>query len=513
MRNSRNLDIGMSSDSRGLPPGLAACDAVLHCPATHVVVTGAPRWTRPGEPRGARRSACVGGLALLLGLTASGADKPAQESDRSRFSDQPAPLRLEGFPERPRPLFEWGDKFLETGNIRDAIRLPTDAVWHPSFLLYGNYRTALQSFESGTARSTEWANRLDLFGNLQLAATERILLGVRPLDRRGLFTGYNFEPQTRRGFQEAFSENSLQLRTLFFEGEFGELFPRLDKGDRHALDVGISVGRQPFRLQDGLLVEDDSMDLFALTWNSILPRGGSSMRVSTVFGWNEVDRANNAPDRDAYLVGLNASADFHVSTFDADVLYVFSQNGGDGLYAGFGQTRRFGKINSVLRVVQSVGVERESVRVRTGTLLFSEMSYTPSYGHDLVYLNGFWGIDDFTSAVRAPTAGGPLGRTGIMFAAVGLGRYGAPLSNQAQRAAGGSLGYQMFFGELRRRQLILEVGGRNSTDGTSPSAVATGLRYQQAFGRRLVMVVDAFGGIRESSKEPFGGRLEFLVKF
>lgn len=462
-------------------------------------------------------SFCILLCCIAAATTICGAESSTQSTnappDTSRFSDQPAPLRLDGFPERPPPLIEWGDKFLGSGNIHKAIPLPTGAVWHPSFWVYGNFRTAVGTFDDGKTRSSEWANRMDLFGNLQLAATERIVMGIRPLDRNGLFTGYNFEPQTRRGWQENFAENSLQLRTLFFEGEFGELFPRLDKGDRIPLDIGISLGRQPLRLQDGLLIEDDSIDLIALTKNSILPSGGSTMRLSALFGWNGVDRADNLQDKGAYLVGLDASADYSKSTYDADLLYVISNRGGDGLYAGLGQTRRFGKINSVIRVVQSVAVEQENSRVQTGTLLFSELSYTPSYGQDIVYINGFWGIDDFTSAVRAPATGGPLGRTGLLFAAVGLGRYGAALGNQAQRSAGGAIGYQMFFGELRRRQLTFEIGGRDATDGRSLAAGAIGARFQQAIGRRYVMIVDTFGGIREKSKEPFGARLEFLVKF
>src|SRR5207253_8424060 len=120
---------------------------------------------------------------------------------------------------------------------------------------------------------------------------------------------------------------------------------------------------------------------------------------------------------------------------------------------------------------------------------------------------------------RGPFAGGPLGRTGILFAAVGLGRYGSPLNNQAAHAAGGAIGYQMFFGEFRRRQLILEIGGKvpttavASADKSFQAAEGIGARFQQAFGRRSVVIFDAFGALRENSRESFGGRLEFLVKF
>ena len=77
----------------------------------------------------------------------------------------------------------------------------------------------------------------------------------------------------------------------------------------------------------------------------------------------------------------------------------------------------------------------------------------------------------------------------------------------------------MFFGEFRRRQLIVELGGRApttavaSSDKASQASGGVGARLQQAFGRRFVVVLDAFGVVRENSRESFGGRLELLVKF
>lgn len=447
--------------------------------------------------------------ALVLSLTLSGSVLHAEPA-----TEEIAQLQLTGFPPRPRPLIELGDKFLSSGNLRKGFRLPTGAVWTPNFWVYGNFRTAVQSFDPGAAaRRTEWVNRLDLFGNLELSPTERVVVGIRPLDHKGDFTGFNFEPANLRGFEEDFDKNSFQPRTLFFEGEFGEIFPGLDSGDHHSLDYGLSVGRQPLRLQDGLLLEDSALDLFAITRNAILPRGGSHLRMSALFGWNEVDRANNVEEQDAYLLGLDSFLDLKHSTIEWDLLYVLSQNRSDGLYGGLGAIQRLGKLNTTFRVAQSIAVEQENARVGTGTLLFSELSYTPPHTHDIAYLNGFWGINEFTSAVRDPFAGGPLGRTGLTFAAVGLGHYGSPLNNSAANAAGGAIGYQMFLGEQRRRQVILEGGGVASTNGDANAAEAIAIRYQQAFGQRTVLVLDAFGALLEESPESFGGRVEFLIKF
>ena len=110
--------------------------------------------------------------------------------------------------------------------------------------------------------------------------------------------------------------------------------------------------------------------------------------------------------------------------------------------------------------------------------------------------------------------GGALGRTGILFAAVGLGRYGAALGNRADNAAGGSLGYQKFF-DGTRRQLIIELGGRKNTNDrvADSDAFAAGLRYQQAIGQHYVVRVDAFGAVREGRDPAYGARLEWLTKF
>ena len=64
----------------------------------------------------------------------------------SRLSDEEIPLQTEGFPERPKPLLELGEPFLGTGTLNPGYQLPTGAVWQPSLLVFGTYRTALQTF-------------------------------------------------------------------------------------------------------------------------------------------------------------------------------------------------------------------------------------------------------------------------------------------------------------------------------------------------------------------------------
>jgi hypothetical protein len=430
------------------------------------------------------------------------------EDDASRISDQPAPLRTSEVPRRPFTL-ELGDAFLGRGIIGPGFELPTGAVWQPSLLLFGTSRVAVQGSYSHEV-AAEAVGRLDLFANLKLSGTERILVGIRPLDRDGKFTGYTFRPGSR---QRQETEFNARIRTLFFEGDVGELFPILDRGDSRMLDFGFSVGRQPMNIQEGMLV-DDTFDAVGLVRNNILPPGASNLRITALYGWDQIHRGDNTRDRFSKLYALLTSADLPFSTVDLDLVYVESQEkrGGDGAYLGLSSVQRLKGVNTALRATGSLPIDGESAQVGRGALLFGEVSWTPPKVHDLLYLNAFWGIGDFTSAARAPDAGGPLGRTGILFAASGLGSLPAPLGNDAKRAAGGALGYQMFLGGIRR-QLVFELGGRRDTLGEDGWAIGAAARFQQAVGQHHVLQIDL--AVSEADDAPVtpSTRIEWRMKF
>ena len=143
-----------------------------------------------------------------------------------------------------RRSFFGGDRFLSPGPVDPGYKLPTGATWRPMFFAFGSMRSAVQTFHQGPKDITEWANRLDLFGNLTLSGTERVLVGLRPFDHDGQFSGYTFG----RGSNKKGEWNdalNLDPQTLFFEGDFGEIFPCLDPHDKRRLDYQLSIGRQP----------------------------------------------------------------------------------------------------------------------------------------------------------------------------------------------------------------------------------------------------------------------------
>lgn len=459
--------------------------------------------SKPAEP-----------MAKLFGkLIHSEHDEPHTELDSHAIGLQPTPPR-------PDLLLQWNEEFLAPGFLEQGICTPTGAIWRPSLWVFGTYRTGINYFDNGTGTPvTEWSNRLDLFTQLNLSGTERILFGLRPLDEehgpRRDFTGYDFKNgDTLDGW-------NADIQTLFFEGDFGEIFPNLDWNDNGALDIGFSVGRQPMSFQQGLLVNEDSIDALTVTRNTLSGNGNLNMRATGVYAWNSINRHNttggNIDDRDGQMVGLFTESDLSKNTVNADVAYVWSDDGVDDLIAfGFSGIRRFSGFhntyNSSLHFLASYPTNGETNLAGQGELLFSQLSWTPHHTHDLIFLNSFWAIDQFTSASRGPLSGGPLGQTGLLFSAAGLGRYGAPLNNQANNVAGGSLGYQMFFCD-KREQIVFEIGGRQDTDGVDDAAIASGIRYQRALDQHWLVVVDAFVSKQESRGVGQGTRVELQMKF
>lgn len=467
-------------------------------------------------------------LVLLMGLgTASSAwaqagDNHGGAESRSRFSDEPIPLA--DIPQRPEPILELGEPFLGTGTLDQGFRLPTGAVWQPQFLAFGTWRTAAQGASQPGLDFAEATSRFDLFGNLYLTQTERVLVGLRPLDDNGRFTRYTLHQdpalsESRSGFQE---ELNATVRTLFFEGDFGELFPVLDPDDSGSWDVYFSVGRQPLRFQDGLLLNENAIDMVGLTRANMKLFGLVNTRTTGVFGWGDIDRRNRG-DKSAQLFGLFNEIDTRNRTIELDAVVVTADRArGSGLYAGLGSTRRIGRLaNNTIRVLGSYPLSAETALNRKGFLVHNQFGWTPVHTHNWVYVNAFGSLGAFRSAARSPTAGGPLGRTGVLFAAVGLGRYGAALGNRADNAVGGSLGYQMFF-DHNRKQLLLEAGGRYTYDKVGAlgarDAAAVGARYQMALGQRFVLELSGFGSYTLSSVPATvsavsgGGRFEVTVK-
>ena len=432
------------------------------------------------------------------------------------ISDKAIPLQTEGI-KRTRPLLELGQSFFGPGPIPPGFKIPTGAMWQPRLTVFGELRSAIQSFDNGrTSTISEWVSTLNIFAEARLTGTERFLFGMFPLRHDARYTGYNFEPD---GEWKSATEGDLEI--AFFEGEIGEIFPNLDPQDTKPLDIQFSVGRQPILYQDGMLI-NDRFDSIGVAKDNIYVPGNGNMKLTALYGFNKIDRNDNHQDSNAKLYGLFSKTDFYDRTVDVDVVYVHSNSRKEsGIVAAISSIQRIGQISTSIRALTSQSFGENTPQISDGTLLFFEGSWTPPRTADLIYCDLYWAIDSFASAARAPETGASLGRTGILYEAVGLGSYGSALINKAEEAVGASIGYQKFFGyhkgkfyEPKRKQLILELGVREGTDNNSDeSAIALGTRYQQAFGRRTVIRFDAFGALQNDNDQAWGGRLEFVINF
>ena len=431
---------------------------------------------------------------------------PENVERREMLAARPENDQNTEIPER-KSLFG-SDRFLSPGPIDPGFKMKSGARWRPSLLLFGVVRTAFQSYEAaGGERTNEWANRIDLFGNLSLTSTERFLIGFRPLDDEGDFTGVR-DGDFVNGFDA-------EPSTFFFEGYLDELFPNLDPDDRRNLDYGISLGRQPVRLQDGILA-DDTIDSIGLTKHNLFRMNASASRISAFFGFNELHRNDNIRDSSARFLALSGTFDYPDATFEIDGAYVTGDRnrGGDSTYFGIGHLAQLGYWHSTTRANASFAmnsVNRDAVA--NGWLLTNQLSRVMPYNDDVLTLSTFFEIDNYTSAARGPAMGGPLASFSLLQRAFGIGTYGPAIETDSGDQVGAGVSYQHYFDEAQHRQVLVAIGGSGSTDDGNDPTGALALQYQQALSENLIWSVGGFGSVTTEGDKGFGARTELTRKF
>lgn len=443
-------------------------------------------------------------------------DHPATE-----LSD--IPIGIQPVPERPPLIVEWNESFLATGFLERGLETPTGAVWRPALWIFGESRSAVQYTDMNRAIDpvAEYVSRLDLFAQVNLSGTERVLMQFRPLDEEAgasrEFTGYDL----RNG--DSFDGYNFRFNTLFFEGDFGEIFPMLDPDDSRFLDYGFSVGRMPLIAQQGLLINEDMLDAVTVTRNTLNEGALLNLRATGVYAWGGINRNSATRDGNAYdsasrMVALLTESDFAETTINMDIAYVFGNEVGTGDLLAFGisgiQRHHLfhNTYNTSLHFLASYPTNGRTTYADQGELLFAQTSWTPHGTTDLIYVNGFWAIDQFTSPARGPLAGSPLGQTGILYSAPGLGRLGAPIGTRTNDRVGGSLGYQIFY-DQSRQQVILEFGGHKETEGNNSGALGAALRWQRAIGQHYIFLLDGYAAKPEGNDIIPGARAELRMKF
>jgi hypothetical protein len=419
----------------------------------------------------------------------------------SRFSDEKIQLlEPSDTGNRPPLIYESGDDFLGQGELQEGFTTPWGAVWQPQLWVFGTLRTGLFYFDNGVrAPSTEWATRLSLFANLQLTHTEKIIIGVRPLDRN------QFNRFTRVQLNDEFGsskiEPNLDIRTFFFEGDFGSLFPALDPMGEKPVDLGFSVGRQALTFQNAIMI-NDTIDGVGLVRNNIRFAGISGMRSTLFYGWNELDRSDAISRDNNNMIGWFNSIDTPSGTRNVDMIFIDDEReGGDSFNIGGASIQRLGHYNTAFRINHS-HAEDETSKARSGTIYSAEVSWTPYRSDDIAYVNTYFVDGRYTQAGRESVVGGPLGGLGILFASPSLGNLLSELDNNANEEAGIVLGYEAFWSDGQqannhRRSLTLEVAGIKDLDGSSFDDFAFGFEFRTRLAHRIQWQLDSSYAVLE----------------
>jgi hypothetical protein len=474
----------------------------------------------------------VTSLALVLPAGASYAESKepfsifplGQRTGVVKLKDEYVPFKpVEALPVRPSLMIEYpsaedGGAFLGVGNLGKGFKVPLiGAFWQPRLWGYMISRTAFQSFDNpspAVKRETEIANRTDLYINLQLTGTEKILLGLRPFDNNepGRFTRYALSGE-EDGFK---NELNADIETLFFEGDLGSLFPVFDEAGIKPIDLGFTVGRQNLFFQKGMLISD-TVDMIGFVRNNAVLKGASNLRISGMYSWNRLDNVEpgtvGGTDTDPEMFGLFTAIDFSKSTVNVDVIYVNDDGSAnaDGLYLGLSSIQRIDGISTAFRMNSSLG--KSNGTTGNGTLLSAEVSHIVPGSDDIWYVNPYVGIGNFTQAGREAINGGPLGNLGILFASPNLSLYGAEINPFVNDVAGVSMGYQAFW-DNHKRNMILEFSSKHDYDGRGFDSYGLGFQVQQKVGQYVQLTFEGYAVKNtENQDDTVGGRFEVQVVY
>ncbi len=492
---------------------------------------------RPRFPHLCRLAAA----GLTFALAAAGFPAAAEDLDLD-LSDTPLPLvTFEDLPSRAGPFIELGRGINETGPLSPGIELPTGAVWQPALWIYGAQRLAVLATDGDrrTRRGGDYSEvmtRMDLFANLQLSGTERVLAHVRPMDKGGRFAGRRLGPSgTDTGWE---TDWDADLETAFFEGDLGELFPRLDPDDRRSGDIGFVFGKFPVEFQNGYMVRDEMMAV-GLAQANLQMDGSSGIRLAGLWAFDDVDEPDRTPDeRDVHLLGLFLEGNFPWGLLELDIAGTAgNRDRGKQVNAGVGWTDHAAGHNYSVYLNLSQHFDQvidaeQGLNIRPngeekdydGLLAVVSYSTETNLRRDLLYATGYWAEGDFERLASNATP--TLGPVGLSFAGVGLGGYRPALWPRSLNSVGGAVGYQMFFNQ-ETTNWVIEVAHRHDRAKDDPfgdtGGTAVTTRLQQKIFSRMMLQLDAYYAVladddrgpqdAESDNETSAVRVELRFAF
>ena len=157
----------------------------------------------------------------------------------------------------PRPWIEWPWPMYQEGPIGAGIDLfGKKNLLRPQLIAFGDLRLVTAHNDNGAVDTSQMAARLNLFLDFRLTATERINVFLRPFDKRGKSTRFEFGGNLKdlRG-EDTEGTFDIDPEGFFFEGELGSIVSGLT--DNHTkFDIPFSFGLMPLFFQNGVWMED-----------------------------------------------------------------------------------------------------------------------------------------------------------------------------------------------------------------------------------------------------------------
>jgi hypothetical protein len=418
-----------------------------------------------------------------------------------------------------RPWIEWGRPFYDWGPFPPSSTILGDTNLAASqFLLYGDFRTAGASNNTGANSTNLIASRLNLEMDWKVTSTERFHASFQPMNKGQNFTQLAFS-SSELDFEEEFNIDPF---TGYFEGDVGAMWGGLT-GQVLPFEMPLAVGFMPLVFQNGIWLEDNVIGA-AVTLPAMNSPAFDIPNYDITFFclFDEVTSPAFQGDNDAALAyGVAGFFDMLDGYVELDYAYLDDRTRFDRSYhnLGIGYTRRyFSFLSNSVRVISNLGQDPNGIDATAdGVMLITENSLITENPYLFVpYFNTFVGFRRVQSVARNGAAGGILRNTGILFETDNL--TGFPtLDPTGNETYGGAVGLNLIPATIDR-QLVVEYAFVGVLDDVALRQArgnqhGLGVRFQKNLTKAWLMRTDAMYGFRENEGDIGGARAELRYKF
>lgn len=425
----------------------------------------------------------------------------------------------------PAALSIGRDELYGTGEVGEGLVLFGEKNrFFPHLLVFGDWRTAVAFNKNNGNEVGQIATRLNLFADLKLTATERILMFYEPLRNNGNATRFVFEDDNSNGTSFEF-EIEDEPTTLFFEGDLGAIIAGVTD-EFQSFDMPIAFGRVPLLFQNGVWMDDAFLGgAFTIPAQNSSSLDITNYDLTFFFAGAEVTTdafvkgGGARDDNEAAMVGVTGFFDMQEGYLELGAAYLHDKKQKDGdesylnLTAAFSK-RYFGRISNATRLIVNVGQEKpiNGKRTADGAILISENALITHLPLTLIPYANFWiGKDAPQPAARAD---GVLKNVALAFETDAL--TGFPTLDVTGRDTfGGALGIEYLFS--LEQQIVVDVAAVIPWDGENGVAkdeqFALSARYQIPLSNQWIFRADAMYGALIDDEDVFGARMELRLKF